>query len=731
MTPDSVLLQSFARLLEDKCPDAQVAKADGGAWPAALWHEVENFGLPLALVPEAQGGFGLTMEEALGAVRLAGRHALPLPLPETMVANWLLGLAGLAPFEGPATVACGAGLVREGAVLTGTADRVPWGRSAAVVAVVEHGGAAFVHRVGREGVSCSPGANIAHEPRDRLRFDAHAAPAAPLPAGIDGAAVLAVLAACRCSQMAGAIGRVGELAVAYVLQREQFGRKLAAFQAIQQSLAVLTGQAAAARAAAELAAEAAGEWPVRTLAIAAAKARIGEAAGIVAAIAHQVHGAMGASFEYPLHLLTRRLWSWRDEYGNEASWAAELGRSLARDAARIGQGGLWSALTGIQAGGMRDKAASPAASNSADALRGEVRAFLATELASRTPAERAQSWNGHDAGFSRKLGARGWLGMTWPREYGGQERSALERYVVIEELLAAGAPVSAHWIAERQSGPTLLRYGTPEQRRDILPRIARGECYFCIGMSEAGSGSDLASARTRATAVDGGYRVNGTKLWTTNAHHSHYMILYCKTGTASDDRRGGASQFLVNLTLPGIQIRPVLLLTGEHHFNEVHFDDVFLPASALIGQEGQGWSQVAGELAFERSGPDRFLSSFAALEGFAARIGPDPAPHQATALGRMAAHVVVLRRMSQAVAATLERDEDPSLQAAIVKDLGAVLEQEMPEIVRQQLALEPGEGGGDLEAVLDYLIQHAPTFSLRGGTREILRGIIARGAGLR
>lgn len=721
MTPDSVLLESFVRLLEDKCPDGEVLKADGGAWPAALWHEVEAFGLPLALVPEAQGGFGLTMGEALGAVRLAGRHALPLPLAETMVANWLLGLAGLAPFEGPATVARGAGLVRKAAGLSGTADRVPWGSRAAVVAVVEHDGAAFVHRVGREGVECSAGANIAHEPRDRLRFDAHAGPEAPLPAGMSEGAVLAVLAACRCSQMAGAIARVAELAVAYVLQREQFGRKLAAFQAVQQNLAVLTGQAAAAQAAADLAAEAASDVPVRTLAIAAAKARIGEAAGIVAGIAHQVHGAMGASFEYSLHLLTRRLWSWRDEYGNEAFWAAELGRALAH-AAGAGPGGVWAALTAVQPDSAHARAG---------ALRGEVRAFLAAELASRTPAERAQSWNGHDAGFSRKLGAKGWLGMTWPREYGGQERSALDRYVVIEELLAAGAPVSAHWIAERQSGPTLLRYGTPEQRRDILPRIARGECYFCIGMSEAGSGSDLASARTRATAVEGGYRVDGTKLWTTNAHHSHYMILYCKTGSAVDDRRGGASQFLVDLTLPGVQVRPVLLLTGEHHVNEVHFDNVFLPASALIGQEGQGWSQVTGELAFERSGPDRFLSSFAAMEGFAARIGPEPPPHHAAALGRLAAHVIVLRRMSQAVAAMLERKEDPSLQAAIVKDLGAVLEQETPEIVRQQLALEPGEGGGGLEAVLDYLVQHAPTFSLRGGTREILRGIIARGAGLR
>jgi alkylation response protein AidB-like acyl-CoA dehydrogenase len=366
------------------------------------------------------------------------------------------------------------------------------------------------------------------------------------------------------------------------------------------------------------------------------------------------------------------------------------------------------------------------------ALRGEVRAFLQTALAGRDLAARAQSWNGFDAGFSRQLGERGWLGMTWPRRHGGGERSALERYVVVEELLAAGAPVAAHWIAERQSGPTLLRYGTEAQRTEILPRIARGECFFCIGMSEAGSGSDLAAARTRAERTSGGYVVNGAKLWTTNAHRSHYMILFCRTGENRDDRHGGSSQFLVDMQTPGVTVRPIPLLTGEHHFNEVSFVDVFLPDSTLIGNEGQGWSQVTGELAFERSGPDRFLSAFAAVVAMVQRMGPAPDDRQAVALGRIVAHLAVLRRMSRAVAGMLEAGRDPSLQAAVVKDLGATLEQEIPEIARTLFELQPGEAAqDDLAAVLDYLIQHAPTFSLRGGTREILRGIIARGLGLR
>ena len=376
--------------------------------------------------------------------------------------------------------------------------------------------------------------------------------------------------------------------------------------------------------------------------------------------------------------------------------------------------------------------APPPPSPEAEALRTEVRAFLAAELAHRTPLARAESWTGFDPAFSRKMGERGWIGMTWPRPYGGHERSALERYVVLEEALAAGAPVSAHWIADRQSGPSILRHGSEAQKQSILPRIAAGQCFFCIGMSEPDSGSDLASVRTRATPVQGGYLVNGTKLWTSHAHHAHYMILFCRTGGAEGDRHGGTSQFLVDLSLPGIRIRPVLALTGEHHFNEVVFEDLFLPETALLGREGEGWSQVTGELAFERSGPERFLSSFQLLVELVRALGPEPSERGAIAIGRLTAHILTLRRLSRSVAGMLQNGENPALQAALVKDLGAMLEQEIPEIARQLIAAEPTtQSTQDFSAVLAYTIMHAPSFSLRGGTREILRGMVARGLGLR
>ncbi len=376
---------------------------------------------------------------------------------------------------------------------------------------------------------------------------------------------------------------------------------------------------------------------------------------------------------------------------------------------------------------------SPPHHEAAERLRDEVRAFLAAEIAGRTPLQRAESWNGFDRAFSRALGARGWLGMTWPKRYGGHERTTFERYVVVEETLAAGAPVSAHWIADRQSGPTLLKFGSEAQKESILPRIAAGDCVFCIGMSEPDSGSDLAAVRTRAEPVAGGWRVTGTKLWTTNAHEADYMILFCRTSGSPADRHKGTSQLLVDMkATEGMTVRPIYDLAGQHHFNEVHFDQAFLPATALIGTEGNGWSQVMSELAFERSGPERFLSSIQLLVELIRALRGSGSDLAQQTIGRLTAHLLTLRRLSRGVATLLEEGRDAAVQAAIVKDLGATFEQELPEIARSLVDAEPDrQSTRDLLAVLAYTMMVAPSFSLRGGTREILRGIIARGLGAR
>ncbi len=373
----------------------------------------------------------------------------------------------------------------------------------------------------------------------------------------------------------------------------------------------------------------------------------------------------------------------------------------------------------------------PPPSPEAETLRQEVRDFLQSEIASRPGVERAESWTGMDKAFSRAMGQRGWIGMTWPKAHGGHERSALERYVVQEEMLAAGAPVALHWIADRQSGPLILRVGSDAQKR-ILPGIAAGEVFVCIGMSEPNVGSDLASVQTRAAKTPGGYLVNGTKVWTSFAHMSQYMILFCRTGQA-EDRHGGVSQFLVDIqSTPGVTIRPIIALTGEHHFNEVVFQDVFLPDAALLGKEGDGWHQVTSELAFERSGPERFLSSFWLLVELIRALGPEPSDAAAAAIGRLSAHIMTLRRLSRSVAGMLQAGDNPAQQAALVKDLGALLEQEIPEIARLLVEAEPDRGSTQaFAATLAHTMMHAPSFSLRGGAREILRGIIARGLGLR
>jgi alkylation response protein AidB-like acyl-CoA dehydrogenase len=374
-------------------------------------------------------------------------------------------------------------------------------------------------------------------------------------------------------------------------------------------------------------------------------------------------------------------------------------------------------------------------SEAAELVRAEVREFLAAELAAGTFTTHVDTWlSGVDPAFSRKLGERGWLGMTWPTEYGGHERTAMERYAVTEELLAAGAPVAAHWIADRQSGPNLLRYGTEAQRREILPRIAAGECYVVIGMSEPDSGSDLASIRTRATRNgDGDWVVNGAKVWTSNAHASHYAITLVRTSPADPaNRHAGLSQLLVDLSLPGITVNPIRILDGGHHFNEVVFDDVVVPGDMLLGEEGNGWHQVTAELAFERSGPERFLSTYPLVAEFARRVADTQDPAGLAALGRLSARLLALRQMSLRIAAALDRGELPDLPAALVKDVGTTFEADLIDEVRRVVDVPASLDSADpLGRALAEAQLHAPGYTLRGGTNEILRGIVARGLGLR
>jgi alkylation response protein AidB-like acyl-CoA dehydrogenase len=362
------------------------------------------------------------------------------------------------------------------------------------------------------------------------------------------------------------------------------------------------------------------------------------------------------------------------------------------------------------------------------ALQAEVREFLDHELpgGSRRP---GLGFNAPaDREFSRKLGARGWLGMALPKRYGGGERTAVERFVVTEELLSRGAPVGHHWVADRQSGAVIARFGTEEQKTTFLPGVCSGELGFSIGMSEPDAGSDLAAVRTRATRVDGGWTVNGTKVWTTGAHRNDFMVTLCRTDD-SEDRHAGLTQLIIDLRADGVTVNPIPFIDGTHDFNEVVLDDVFIADSRVLGDVGQGWSQNTAELAFERGGPDRYLSTYPVIEQFLREAAPGSlGAESARFLGHATATWWVLRNLSLSIARAIDAGGSPVQEAALVKEIGTRFEQDLLLGVQSLLDIEPSPESQSLfEQLLCEAILTAPSNTIRGGTTEILLSVAAKG----
>ena len=366
-------------------------------------------------------------------------------------------------------------------------------------------------------------------------------------------------------------------------------------------------------------------------------------------------------------------------------------------------------------------------------LRGEVREFLRQAVA----AESFVPHLGHaefDLEFTKKIAARGWIGLTWPKQYGGQERSYLERFVITEEMLAAAAPCAAHWFGDRQTGPSLLRHGSEFLKQKYLPAITRGEMAFALGMSEPGSGSDLASVRTRAEKVDGGWRVTGQKVWTSWAHKADAFFVLCRTAPDSGNRHEGLSQLIVEIkNSPGVTVRPIRFMNGEHHFNEVFLDQVFVPDSHVLGAVGQGWKQITSELALERSGPERYLTTLPLLVELVRRLGKSDDIRAQEMVGRLTARLWTLRRMSLAIALALDPSSarqgavDLGTEAALVKDMGTFYEREIIDAARLLVAVEPTLDASDtFERYLAECIISAPVSTIRGGTTQVLRTLIAR-----
>ena len=366
-------------------------------------------------------------------------------------------------------------------------------------------------------------------------------------------------------------------------------------------------------------------------------------------------------------------------------------------------------------------------------LRQRTRRLVAAEKDNYSAVFRSNSWCALAPEFSRKMGDAGLLGLTLPCEYGGGGLTNLERYVVVEEVLFAGAPAGFHWVADRQSGLLISRHGTREQKEQLLPGICRGELCFCIGLSEPDAGSDLASLRANARKVDGGWILNGTKVWTTSAQVADYMIGLFRTDLEPASRHAGMSQFIIDMkNTKGLEVSPIRDLAGHEHFNEVSFVDAFIPESALLGSENNGWNQVLEELSLERCGPERFMSCMVLYTDLIDLVRGQPEAFDLgqvrRIVGDLVANLATLRSMSISATTMLTEGKNVSLQASMVKDIGAEYEQTLPTTVQQILDSSSAKGPSrdSLWKVLANLTMIAPSFSLRGGTIEILRGIIAK-----
>lgn len=341
------LLDTVDRTCEEHCTRAVLVMAEQGEWPSALWDALDEVGLVGALLPEEAGGSGIDFADAMAILRRTAYHTVPLPLAETLLAGRLLMSAGLKVPAGPLTVVPpGVQPLRisqgAGATVSGESVRVPWGNACAHAVVVGQGEAgSFIGVVATAGIASADMRNLAGEPRATLRFEsAPLLQVAPFAGGIDR--LRAEGALIRSVQIAGAIERILSYSVQYANERVQFGKAIGKFQAVQHMLALLAGHAAAAGAVADMAVEASADQ-AHDFAVAVAKARAGEAAGRSAEIAHQVHGAMGFTHEHNLHHSTRRLWSWREEFGNESYWQERLGRTVAAAGAQA----LWPMITNL------------------------------------------------------------------------------------------------------------------------------------------------------------------------------------------------------------------------------------------------------------------------------------------------------------------------------------------------------------------------------------------------
>ena len=370
-------------------------------------------------------------------------------------------------------------------------------------------------------------------------------------------------------------------------------------------------------------------------------------------------------------------------------------------------------------------------------FREGIRDFLEEELRRGVFEPNCDAWiMGFDPAFTKRVAQRGWIGLTWPKEYGGQGRPFIDRLILTEEMLRYGAPAGCHWFADRQIGGAILHYGTEEQKKELLPLILRGEAYVGLGMSEPEAGSDLASLKTRAIEDDDDYIIDGQKVWTSGGSYMNWIYLVARTDPDAPKHKG-ISEFFFEISLPGITVRPIVDITGGVHFNEVFFDGVRVSKKYLIGEKNRGFYQILNQLDYERSGMERLMANYPLFEALihyaketkrnGKRLSKEPMIR--TKLAQLQIEFEAGRLHMYRVALVMDGGRAPNWESAMAKAYATAFEQHLASTAMEILGpygqlvadskLAPIQG----MAPRSYLASKG--YSLQAGTSEILRNIIA------
>ena len=370
-------------------------------------------------------------------------------------------------------------------------------------------------------------------------------------------------------------------------------------------------------------------------------------------------------------------------------------------------------------------------------LRQEVSDFLEEELRQGLWQPSCDAWiMAYDPEFTKRVAQTGWIGLTWPKEYGGQGRSFIDRLILTEEMLRYGAPAACHWFADRQIGGAIVRYGTEEQRGELLPIILKGEAYVGLGMSEPEAGSDLASLKTRAIEDGDDYIIDGQKVWTSGGSRMNWIYLVARTDPDAPKHRG-ISEFFFQTGLPGVDVRPIVDITGGVHFNEVFFDSVRVPKKYLIGEKNRGFYQILHQLDYERSGMERLMANYPLFEALiqyakeTKRNGKPLAeePVIRSKLAQLKIELEIGRLHMYRVAVVMDEGRAPNWESSMSKVYGTAFEQRLAsmamEIAGLYGQLSPDSKWAPMSGMAYHSYLSSKGYSLQAGTSEVLKNILA------